>query len=92
MRKAVSTAREGAERLRPDLYRALGLAAVAAELDLRLDMLEPGAAAAVQKGAATLFLAGFGPSLTRRRSAIRVGAQQVVPVPRIPVESEAAWF
>jgi hypothetical protein len=39
--------------------RALGLAVVAAELDLQLDTLEPVTAAAVERGAAALFLAGY---------------------------------
>jgi hypothetical protein len=43
---------------------ALGLAAVAAELNLEIDTLEPEVGQAVQRGAASLFLAGY-----RRRSA-----------------------
>jgi hypothetical protein len=45
------------------LCRAVGLAAVAAELNLHLHTLEPVTAAAVERGAAALFLAGY-----RRRS------------------------
>jgi hypothetical protein len=43
-----------------DLH-ALGLAAVAAELNLEIDALEPEVGRAVQKGAAALYLAGYGP-------------------------------
>jgi hypothetical protein len=39
--------------------RAVGLAAVAAELNLHLHTLEPVTAAAVERGAAALFLAGY---------------------------------
>jgi hypothetical protein len=41
------------------LCRAVGLAAVAAELNLHLHTLEPVTAAAVERGAAALFLAGY---------------------------------
>ena len=51
----------------------VGMAAVAAELHLSIDELELDAADAVEKGAAALFLAGFGPkpaaSLRRDRTA-----------------------
>jgi hypothetical protein len=43
--------------------REVGLAAVAAELHLGIDDLELDAADAVERGAAALFLAGFGPGL-----------------------------
>ena len=42
------------------MSRELGLAAVAAELQLNIHELDFDAAGAVQKGAAALFLAGFG--------------------------------
>jgi hypothetical protein len=45
------------------LCRAVGLAAVAAELNLQVHTLDPVTAAAVERGAAALFLAGY-----RRRS------------------------
>ena len=90
MRIMVPAVRKRAHRPGADLYRAFGLAAVAAELDLRADMLEPDAAAAVQKGAAALVLAGFGPSLIRRRASIQPGGQQAVPVARVPVENRGA--
>jgi hypothetical protein len=41
------------------LCRAVGLAAVAVELNLHLHTLEPVTAAAVERGAAALFLAGY---------------------------------
>jgi hypothetical protein len=46
------------------LCRAFGLAAVAAELNLQMDTLEPETARAIERGAAALFLAGYGPRLT----------------------------
>ena len=44
------------------------MAAVAAELKLQTDMLEPEAAEAVGKGATALFLAGYGPKGIHSRS------------------------
>jgi hypothetical protein len=52
------------ERPLSPLCRAFGLAAVAAELNLQLDTLEPETAKAIERGAAALFLAGYGPRLT----------------------------
>src|SRR5271155_1897527 len=52
------------ERPMSPLCRAVGLAAVAAELNLQLDSLEPETAKAIERGAAALFLAGYGPRLT----------------------------
>jgi hypothetical protein len=49
------------------LYREVGLAAVANELNLQLNTLEPDVAAAVERGAAALLLAGREPGPTRRR-------------------------
>src|SRR5271154_2489638 len=46
------------------LCRAFGLAAVAAELNLQMDTLEPETARAIERGAAALFLAGYGPRLS----------------------------
>ena len=46
----------------PSLYRDIGLATVASELNLQLDTLEPDVAEAVERGAAALVLAGFGSS------------------------------
>jgi hypothetical protein len=46
--------RAGDSRLLSRLYRDAGLAAVAAELDLELDALEPDMAKAVQRGARVL--------------------------------------
>ncbi len=43
------------------MCREIGMAAVAAELCLRASELELDAAVAVERGAAALFLAGFGP-------------------------------
>ena len=52
------------ERPSSPLCRAFGLAAVAAELNLQLETLEPDTAKAIERGAAALFLAGYGPRLT----------------------------
>ncbi len=52
------------ERPLSPLCRAFGLAAVAAELNLQLDTLEPETAKTIERGAAALFLAGYGPRLT----------------------------
>jgi hypothetical protein len=49
------------------LYRELGLAAVANELNLQLNTLEPDVAAAIERGAAALLLAGREPGPTRHR-------------------------
>ena len=55
------------------MTREVGMAAVAAELHLGIDDLELDAADDVEKGAAALFLAGFGPkrvaSIARGRTA-----------------------
>ena len=51
-----------------ELCRAFGLAAVAAELNLQIEMLEPEVAEAVGMGAAALFLAGYGPRGIHSRS------------------------
>jgi hypothetical protein len=56
------------------LYRDIGLATAATELNLQLDTFEPDVAEAVERGAAALLLA-FGPSLTRRRRSVRAGEQ-----------------
>jgi hypothetical protein len=46
--------RAGQSQLLSRLYREVGMAVVAAELDLQLDMLEPEDAAAVRRGACVL--------------------------------------
>ena len=46
---------------RAEQCRAFGLAAVAAELNLQIEMLEPEVAEAVAMGTTALFLAGYGP-------------------------------
>jgi hypothetical protein len=55
--------------------QAFGLAAVAAELNLRIDTLEPEVAQAVERGAVALFMAGYGPAIvsTRRTHQIDKG-------------------
>ncbi len=58
------------------LYRDIGLATVATELNLQPDTLEPDVAEAVERGAAALLPAGFGPSLTRHRRSVRAGEQR----------------
>ena len=61
---------EGASLL--PLCRAVGLAAVAAELNLQMDTLEPETARAIERGAAALFLAGYGPRLTGSTAGARL--------------------
>ncbi len=55
------------QRLLSSLYREIGLAAVAIELNLQLNVLEPDVAEAIERGAAALFHAG------RRSRLIRQG-------------------
>jgi hypothetical protein len=62
--QALGQATGGCEPL-PNLYREIGLAAVANELNLQLNTLDPDVAEAVERGAAALFPAWYGPSLTR---------------------------
>ena len=50
------------------LYREAGLAAVAVELNLQVCELAPDVAEAVERGAAALFLGGYGPSTLIRQS------------------------
>ena len=57
------------------LYREVGLAAVANELNLQLNTLEPDVATAVERGAAALFLAGREPRPTRYRRSVRAGEE-----------------
>ncbi len=57
------------------LYREIGLAAVATGLNLQLNTLESDVAEAVQRGAAALFLAGYGPGLTRYPRIVLVGEE-----------------
>jgi hypothetical protein len=57
------------------LYREIGLAAVATELNLQLNTLEPDVAEAVQRGAAALFLVGSGRSLTRDPRIVRAAEE-----------------
>ena len=54
-------------------YREIGLAAVARGLKLQLNTLDPDVAEAVERGAAALFLAGYGPSLNRYPRSVRAG-------------------
>ena len=62
--QALGQATGGCDPL-PNLYREIGLAAVANELDLPLNTRDPDVAEAVERGAAALFPAWYGPSLTR---------------------------
>jgi hypothetical protein len=73
MRHSLSANAHAVELPPPDLCRAFGLAAVAAELDLQVDTLDPEAAEVVGRGAATLFLAGYGPKGSRPRSSRQFG-------------------
>jgi hypothetical protein len=63
----------GGSKPSSSLYREMGLAAVATELNLQLNTLEPDVAEAVQRGAAALFLASSGRSLTRDPRIVRAG-------------------
>jgi hypothetical protein len=82
MRRSLSANAHAAELPPSDLCRAFGLAAVAAELDLEIDALEPETAEAVARGAATLFLAGYGPNGSRLRSRRQFGWKNVRPKAR----------
>jgi len=55
------------------MCREVGLAAVAAELHLPTSDLEIDAAVAVERGAAALFLAGFGPKIASATPRARAG-------------------
>jgi hypothetical protein len=68
---------EASSRRRPlsSLYRDIGLATVATELNLQLEALEPDVAKAVERGAAALLLIKFSPSQTWRRPSVRAGEQ-----------------
>ena len=64
------------------LYGEAGLAAVAVELNLQVQTLAPEVAEAVERGAAALFLGGYGPYaiLTRQSAAVgREGRQRKAP-------------
>ena len=54
------------------LCRAVGLAAVAAEFGLQIHTLDPMTAAAVERGAAALFLAGYSPRSTGYAAGVRL--------------------
>ena len=69
---ALGPASGGREPL-SSLYREIGLAAVASCLKLQLNTLDPDVAEAVERGAAALFLAGYGPSLNRYPRSVRAG-------------------
>ena len=56
-------------------YHEIGLAAVATELNLQLNTLEPDVAAAVERGTAALLLAGREPGPTRHRGSVRAGEE-----------------
>jgi len=58
------------------LYREVGLAAVAVELNLKVNTLEPEVTEAVEKGAAALFLAGYGPRTTHSLQNGRAGEKE----------------
>lgn len=73
MRHSLSANAHAVELPPPDLCRAFGLAAIAAELDLQVDTLDPEAAEVVGRGAATLFLAGYGPKGSRSQSSRQFG-------------------
>lgn len=61
----------GSRRLLSSLYREVGLAAVAIELNLQLNVLEPDVAEAIGRGAAALFHAGCRASPIRNRRSVR---------------------
>ena len=58
------------------LQREAGLAAIAVELNLQLYELAPEVAEAVERGAAALFLGGYGPSPTLTSQIGGVGAEK----------------
>jgi len=60
------------------LHREAGLAAVAVEFNLQVDDLTPEVAEAVERGAAALFLGGYGPysTLARQSGGAGDGARQ----------------
>ena len=64
MPQDVSVSPESDEQLASRRCRAFGLAAIAAELNLQANAFEPETAKAIESGAAALFLAGYGPTLT----------------------------
>jgi hypothetical protein len=68
-RRAVDE-RGGGRRPLSSLCREIGLASVAIELNLKLNTLEPDVAEAIERGAAALFHAGYGPSLIRHRQSV----------------------
>ena len=55
------------------LHREAGLAAVAVELNLQVNELAPEVAEAVERGAAALFLGGYGPYSTLTRQSAEAG-------------------
>jgi hypothetical protein len=57
------------------LYREAGLAAIAFELNLQVHELAPEVAEAVERGAAALFLGGYGPYRTPTRRSAGVGKE-----------------
>ena len=57
------------------LHREAGLAAIAVELNLQVDELAPEVAEAVERGAAALFLGGYGPYSTLTRQSAGVGKE-----------------
>jgi hypothetical protein len=59
----------GSPRPLSSLYREIGLAAVATELNLQRNSLEPEVTEAIERGAAALFLAGCPPADLRLRGA-----------------------
>ncbi len=65
----------GGRERSPSLYREIGLAAVAIELHLQLNTLDPDVAEAVERGRAALFPAAYelGPSRCPRN--VRVGEE-----------------
>jgi hypothetical protein len=82
MPHALSANAHAVELPPPDLCRAFGLAAIAAELDLQVDTLEPEAAEIVGRGAAMLFLAGYGPKGSRSQSNRQSGWDRARPKAR----------
>ncbi len=68
------------------LNREAGLAAVAAELHVQISTLEREVAEAIERGAAALFLAGFGPRLTKAGQTVGSGGEG----PRGPQASSPA--
>ena len=71
------------------LYREAGLAAVAVELNLQVYELAPEVAEAVERGAAALFLGGYGPYSTVTRQSAGLARKPVSARRHVPYATKA---